>query len=311
MTTTNQLVTRRRDALRCRFDPTFAPVASVAPGDVVTVQTAHAFALYPHEDHPAFLAALEDFDSGAANPMTGPIEVPGAEPGDAVVVRIGAITVDSAEGLSPILDEVGILKDRIAAPHVGRFPIDDGRVRFPGGLEAALRPSIGVIGTSPPTPQSSVRPGPYGGNLDDPSLGVGARIYLPVAVPGAMLSLGDVHGRQGDSEWRAPIEVDATVVLTIERIVKGAALDAPWAETDECWIAYGIASPVDAAIEAAAGRLVDLVVARCGIAEEEALEVLSCVADIRLCTVPGAAWDSVVRAELPKHVDVGGRVRLF
>ena len=125
-----------------------------------------------------------------------------------------------------------------------------------------------------------------------------------------MLSLGDAHGVQGDSEWRAPPEVDATVQLTVERLVKDTQLDGVWVETAEHWIVHGMATSVEDAIEAAANRMLDLV-ARClGVGEEEALEILSCVADMRLCTVTGGAWDSVVRVELPKAVDPSGRLSL-
>jgi amidase len=225
------------------------------------------------------------------------------------VVRIDAIAVDSAVGLSPVLAEVGVLKERIAPPHVGRFPIGGGAVELPGGLRSALRPSLGVIGSTPSQPALSVHAGRHGGNLDDPRLAPGARVYLPVLVPGGGIALGDVHGVQGDGEWRAPIEVDATVDLHIERVIKGFQRDAPWTETAEHWIAYGIEGSIWDSLEAAANRMVDFLAGCCDITPADALLALSSVGDLRLCSVPGEVYSAVVRAEMPKAADPAGRLR--
>jgi amidase len=246
---------------------------------------------------------------GDGNPLSGPIAVRGAEPGDTVVVRIDAVGVDSAVGLSPVLAEVGVLKERIAPPHVGRFPIADGAVRFPGGLHSPLRPSLGVIGSTPAQPALSVHAGPHGGNLDDPRLAAGARVYLPVFVPGGGIAVGDVHGIQGDGEWRAPIEVDATVDLTIECVIKGVQRGAPWTETADHWIVYGIAGSIWDSLEAAAGLMVDFLARCCEISPGDALLVLSSVGDLRLCSVPGEVYSAVVRAEMPKAADPDDRLR--
>jgi amidase len=53
--------------------------------------------------------------------------------------------------------------------------------------------------------------------LDDPNITSGTRVYLPVFVKGGLLSFGDVHGTQGDTEWRAPLEVDSTITFTVRK----------------------------------------------------------------------------------------------
>jgi amidase len=301
----------RRDgpATHCVFDPSIPAAVTVRPGDAVRVETVHAFARLPVPDSPQFDEAVSRLDLADGNPLSGPIAVEGAHPGDTIVVRIDAITVDSAIGLSPVLAEVGVLKDRIAPPHVGRFPIAGGAVELPGGLRSTLRPSLGVIGSTPSQPVLSVHAGRHGGNLDDPRLGPGARVYLPVLVAGGGIALGDVHGIQGDGEWRAPIEVDATIDLTIERVIKGAQRDAPWTETPEHWIAYGIEGSIWDSLEGAAHRMVDFLADCCDITPADALLALSSVGDLRLCSVPGDVYSAVVRAEMPKAADPAGRLR--
>ena len=59
------------------------------------------------------------------------------------------------------------------------------------------------MGTSPPPAWgriTSLIPRAMGGNLDNKELGSGAKLYLPVFVPGALFSCGDGHGVQGDGE---------------------------------------------------------------------------------------------------------------
>jgi amidase len=300
-------VLRDGPGTHCAFDPAIPAAVTVDPGESVRVETVHAFARLP--EGPAFDDAVSRMDLRDGNPLSGPIAVRGAEPGDTVVVRIDAVRVDSPLGLSPVLAEVGVLKERIRPPHVGRLRIAEGAVELPGGLRSRLRPSLGVIGSTPAHPALSVHAGPHGGNLDDPRLTAGARVYLPVFVDGGGIALGDVHGIQGDGEWRAPIEVDATVDLTVERVIKGVRRAAPWTETADHWIVYGIAGSVWASLEAAAGLMVDFVAECCDIAPADALLALSSVGDLRLCSVPGEVYSAVVRAELPKACDPASRLR--
>lgn len=69
-------------------------------------------------------------------------------------------------------------------------------------MEVPLAPFMGVLGVAPGSPgrTPTLRPGPHGGNMDCKELGIGATVYLPVHVPGAMFSVGDGHGARGDGE---------------------------------------------------------------------------------------------------------------
>ena len=70
------------------------------------------------------------------------------------------------------------------------------------GIRIPLRPHFGVIALAPREADfvDFVPPSYFGGNLDNWRLGKGSTIYLPVSVPGALLSVGDPHAAQGDGE---------------------------------------------------------------------------------------------------------------
>jgi hypothetical protein len=65
-----------------------------------------------------------------------------------------------------------------------------------------VRPHFGVIALAPREADivDSTPPGYFGGNIDDWRIGKGATMYYPVAVAGGLLSVGDPHASQGDSE---------------------------------------------------------------------------------------------------------------
>ena len=92
---------------------------------------------------------------------------------------------------------------------------------------------IGTIGVAPPEPgpHPMVPPSRWGGNLDIRCIGPGARLVLPVGVPGALLSLGDAHAAMGDGEVAGTgVETEATVRLRVD-LRRDAAPGSPIVET--------------------------------------------------------------------------------
>jgi amidase len=308
---TGQTVTRHPSHLHCEFRADQKPVATLGVGDRIVVETAHAFALIYEEgmSKEEFTAALVDMDDRRANPMTGPIAIEGAQAGDTLVVEIDSLEVTSELGLCPILTDGGFLREQVPGPHVGTVAIENGVLRFAGGIEYPVRPSIGVIGVCPAEPILSLHPGDHGGNLDDPHLTTGATLYLPVFVDGALLSCGDVHGAQGDTEWRAPSEVDSVVGIRVLDLIKGARMESVWTETSSHWIVYGTEAGLGESLEVAAGRMAGFVSTGFDLTLEDTLVLLSNVADIRLCQAVGEWLPAVARAEFPKAVDVDDRLR--
>jgi amidase len=197
------------------FDPTSAPACEVDPGDVVSIETSGAILRQL-----AAGASLDSIDLERANSVTGPVFVRGAEPGDALRIELIEITIEQAWVVW--LPGFGPLGSLTEAVQVTEAPIADGRVRLGEQLSVPLAPMIGCIGVAPAVgTMSTVRPVyPTGGNMDLRELSPGAVLRLPVEVPGALLSLGDLHAAMGQGEPAfVAIEAagDATVRIDVEK----------------------------------------------------------------------------------------------
>ncbi len=121
------------------------------------------------------------------------------------------------------------------------------------GVQIPLRPHFGVIGVAPRESDlvDSVPPSYFGGNLDNWRLGKGAAIYLPVSVPGALLSVGDPHAAQGDGELGGTA-VECSMTGTFEVVLHKKAhlpgqpfgdVTYPLIETENEWVLTGFSHP--------------------------------------------------------------------
>lgn len=119
-------------------------------------------------------------------------------------------------------------------------------------VEIPIRPHFGVIAVAPAYNGlvDSVPPSSFGGNLDNWRTGPGARVFLPVQVPGALLSLGDPHASQGDSELcGTAIECSMTALIQIVHhrasglIEQLKDVDYPLIETETEWVIMGFSHP--------------------------------------------------------------------
>ena len=179
------------------------------------------------------------------NPMTGPFFIQGAEPGDALQVRIDRMTPNRGTGwtfsaLAPNVVEPGFVPGLPARQRV-EWDIDAGArtVRLadpPDRLRdwvLPLSPMIGCFGVAPSLGQaiSTATSGPYGGNMDYRGFGPGATVAFPVSEPGALFYLGDGHALQGDGEIVGTgIETSFEVEFTV-RVQKERRLGWPRGET--------------------------------------------------------------------------------
>jgi len=104
---------------------------------------------------------------------------------------------------TPQTDPFGVVHKTIDYPGV---PVDHRTVQETHGIlkdvRIPIRPHFGVLGLAPSEADmvDSIPPSYVGGNIDDWRIGKGATMYYPVAVLGALLSAGDSHASQGDSE---------------------------------------------------------------------------------------------------------------
>jgi len=244
-----------------RWHPDLPPALTVESGDTVVADCRDGL---DGQITPATLDAdLMALDLRRGHPLTGPIAVRGAEPGDVLKVEILAIDTDTF-GSTAVIPGFGLLGDLFPEPFLVTWGLH-GDAATSGRLEGIRIPSdpfVGVIGVAPsherlerfrareaalaeaggfslpPEPGAAVPASePYastalrtippretGGNLDVPQARAGATVFLPVDVPGALLSLGDVHFAQGEGEvCGTAIEVHGRVTIRLE-VLPGAKL---------------------------------------------------------------------------------------
>jgi amidase len=209
-----------RTSFHYAFDAALAPALEVDPGEPFWVETqdAHRGTV---TDESVVYASLDEVVErlGGANPVTGPVAIRGATPGDCLVVSIEEIVAAPRRGAgytcttprveSSLPTETVIC--RIEGDEVV-LPTAAGETRLP------VEPMIGTLGVAPAgEPRSSFEQGrDILGNVDIPALKVGAQVVVQVHVAGGLLSLGDAHLAQGDAEiHRAAIEAESDVRLAV------------------------------------------------------------------------------------------------
>jgi acetamidase/formamidase len=221
------------------------------------------------------------------HPMTGPIYIDGAQPGDTLEVRIVAIEFLHNFGVNAFSPGGGVLPDDFpyASLKMFRWAAGADRVEFGPGITLPLAPFFGSIGVAPPPLVgriSSRPPGWHGGNLDNKDLIAGTVLYLPVHVPGALLSIGDGHARQGDGEVTGTA-LETSLRGTVElRVLKGQKLRWPRAETPTHFIAMGLNEDLDEATRLAVREMVDFLVAEKKMSRDDAYMLCSLAADLHV-----------------------------
>ncbi|WP_425148692.1 acetamidase/formamidase family protein [Deinococcus sp.] len=208
------------------WDNALAPQAHALPGDTLEFDIQDASGGQLSQTSSA--ADLAAFDFSRTNPVSGPIFVEGAEPGDALSVEVLDFQ-ESSWGWTGIIPGFGLLSSDFpdAWLHLSRY--DRASVQFTPEITLPTRPFTGTIGLAlaEPGPHSVVPPRRVGGNLDIRDLTRGAKLYLPVEVPGALFSVGDTHACQGDGEVCGTAVETAMKVQLRFGLLKGANFSAP------------------------------------------------------------------------------------
>ena len=240
-----------------------------------------------------------DRPNSKINPVNGPIYVDGAEPGDALVVKIHEFK-PSGFGWTANIPGFGLLADQFKEPalHVWSYDKDKlGTSAFAPFGKVPLKPCAGTIGVAPAEAglHSIVPPRRVGGNLDIRDLAAGTTLYLPVEVAGALFSIGDTHAAQGDGEvCGTAIESPMNTVVELD-LIKGANLKMPRFETpgpvtrhlDEMGyeVTTGIGSDLFEGAQAAVSNMIDLLCARHGYSAVDAYMLCSVCGDLRISEI--------------------------
>ncbi len=284
----------------CIFGPNVKPIASVSPGEVIEIETYDCFGncVRPERD---WKEVLESGQEIFENPVTGPIYVEGAEPGDTLAVDIADIEVGE-RGVTALVPGFGLLEGWFTqVPPLSRFSeIRNRNVTFPTSkgksIKMPVRLMIGTIGVAPATETiATVTPSKHGGNLDTPEITVGNRLYFPVNVKGALFALGDVHATQGHGEvCGTGVEVPALVKVKLD-VLKGKRIEWPRIESPDEIMTVCSARPLEDAVRLAVRELLRWLVTDYGLEQYDAYMLLSVAADVAISQVVDPMYTVVAK----------------
>ena len=269
-----------REQATSGFSVNHTPALRVRPGDgdEITVETS--------DEAYVQMAEFHDLSKVTAtiNPITGPIYVEGAQPGDALVVTI--LDIQPIEyGWSIYLPGIGALAAPMGAEMFARkIPISNGQIHITERFIVPVRPMIGCIGVAPATGESSTIMPSYawGGNMDITYISSGATVLLPVQADGAYLSIGDLHASMGRGEASfVAIEGAGRATITVD-LIKGKNLRAPRIITPTEIITVGLANPHRDAIAHAYEDLFAYLTGECGWDTEDTYAIMSACAPVEL-----------------------------
>ena len=288
-----------RNHIVYRLDRNQPPVVDIDSGDTVVFETFDARTGTIKTDSDL----LEHPHPVGSNPATGPVAVRGAEPGDSLCVQIERIKL-ADQGFLAVKKGEGLLA-HLAHEYATRMvTVRDEVVHFGDDIRFPAHPMIGVIGTAPGGEAVNTGfAGKHGGNMDNKYATTGSRIHLPVAVAGAGLALGDVHGAMGDGEITfIGLEICAEVTVRVE-LRKGEAVTRPIIETDDAWITTGDHDDLAEAARVAAVEMVTLMQKRIGLSFADAYMLMSAAVDVQICQCcePGE-FPVTTRAVISKQI---------
>jgi acetamidase/formamidase len=286
-----------RRTLHGHFSRDIPPILTIDSGDTVRFRTLDAgWNLEPrrttnYDEQPAKLEPRDkELDSGHA--LCGPIAIRGAEPGMTLAVEINDVR-PGAWGFTAVGGWPHPVNERLGLVDQGTFllwTLDSDKLTGHNqyGRTVTLRPFMGVMGMPPAEPgrHSTVPPRITGGNIDCKELVGGSTLYLPIAVPGGLFSVGDGHASQGDGEAcvtaiECPMErIDITFFLD-----KELCLSTPRAHTPAGWITFGFDEDLNEATMIALEAMLDLMSERYGMSRLEALGMASLVVDLRITQI--------------------------
>jgi acetamidase/formamidase len=288
------------------FDALLKPVLTIDSGDTVRLETASGNPRYfenlgvPKEKIPAELYAVYEGVEGAGrgdHTLNGPIAVRGAQPGDVLEVRIRRVDVRLPIAGQSFVPNRGLLPDDFPYERQRVLWIDLTRrvVEYAPGVEVPVKPFWGVMGVAPPASMGRVPSGP-------PNVfgGPGSTLFLPVHVPGALLSIGDGHAVQGHGEVclsavETSLEGEIQVVLH-----KGRSIRWPRAETATHYVTMGLDVDLDEAARIATREMLDFIVETKGLTRENAYMLASAAMDLIVTQVVDGTKG--IHAMMPKAI---------
>ena len=279
------------------WDNSIAPTLRIAPGEAVEFEVHDASGGQLNRKSDASSIAKLDF--GRINPVTGPVYVDGAEPGDVLKVTLLSFK-PSGWGWTANIPGFGLLAEDFPEPALRAWEYD-AQSLAPAMLgrwgRVPLKPFTGTIGVAPAAAgvHSVVPPRRVGGNMDVRDLAQGTELFLPIEVPGALFSVGDTHAAQGDGEvCGTAIESEMSVALKFD-LIKQTPLAFPrfrtpgpvtrHVDSKGYEVTTGIDPDLMTAARGAVRSMIDLLGRQHGMPAMEAYMLCSVCADLRISEI--------------------------
>ncbi len=285
-----------------KFSRNIAPVLTVPDGAIIEFNTEEAT-----DGQLNVNSTIEDVMSLSfepIHPLTGPVYVEGAMPGDVLAVKLHEITI-GAWGWTAIIPGFGFLSDDFTEPFLKTYQFDEGDqfVEFNDRIKLPIKPFAGVLGVAPDTDSllSTIPPRANGGNMDDPFMVAGTTVYLPIFVEGALFSIGDAHVTQGLGEV-CGTAVEAPMRFIVElNVIKGRKIQEPQYETDDYYATTGFDTTIDGAAKKAVKYMVNYLVEEKGMEPNEAYVLCSLAGDLHIVEVVDVPH-MLVSVHIPKAI---------
>ncbi len=302
------------DRVHFTWDAGHEPVVTIAGGDTVVFETRDVSdnQIGPDSD----TGVIAGLDWTRVYPLSGPVFVEGAEPGDTLVVEILDLHT-KGWGWTAILPGLGLLSEEFTAAYLRIFDLTEGDVTyFREDIAIPLAPFMGTMGVCPAdaSAQPVMPPGTFGGNLDTRQLVRGTTLYLTVQVEGALFSTGDAHGCQGDGE-SCVTGLEAPMFATMRFSVEKRSIPTPQYRTapgpltpavnhGSFFGTTGVGGDLYAGAQDATRAMIDHLTATYGLSREDAYLLCSLVVDLKISEIVDAGV-YVVSAVLPEAIFTG------
>lgn len=290
------MLTISRDKVYDRLDKNIPPSAICESGETVIFETRDCYDdSVTSEERP-----LGDREDALGNPVTGPLYINGADAGDVLKVEILDISLHS-RGVMCASFSWGIFAGRLPEAKAVMYEIEGDKIRFDDTLLLDCCPMIGVIGTAPAGEGIATSvPDVHGGNMDCRKIGAGTVLYLPVAVPGALLSMGDLHALMGDGEvFGCGLEIAGTVTVRVS-VLKENPIPTPFLITRDAVITIQSAATVFEAGKTAARLMEEFVRRVTGLEEVKSEMLMSLVSHMSVCQIVNPLMTA--RVEFPRNI---------
>lgn len=290
------------------------PALTVKSGDTVEVecvsvgnpQTLMRAGLREDQINPDILRNYKEVPREArgpgGHPLTGPIAIEGAEPGDVLEVRIKEIKLRDDYAFN---STAGFLADSFSTRTTRIIWLDKQKMigHFAPGIDIPLRPFFGSMGVAPAPAEGKINsapPGTHAGNLDNKELVAGTTLFIPIHAKGALFEVGDGHAGMGNGE--VDITAMETSLTGVFQFIlrKDMHLKWPRAETPTHWITMGIDTDLTQAARICVVETLDFLMTEKKLTREEAYALASVAVDFDITQVVDGTKG--VHGMIPKNI---------